>query len=119
SRSDIAENYFRRIEPDSEIERCAALLLPLAVQLSQLLKHFERSLRGEQRVGAIRREGAPMRHDAVADELIHDAVVLENDIGHRLQILVELLEQIDGIGALRQRGETADVGEEDGELFLL
>ena len=60
-----------------------------------------------------------MRHDAVADEFIDDAVITEDDVGHRLQILVELRQQLGGIGLFGERRETAHVGEEDGEFFLL
>ena len=59
-----------------------------------------------------------MRHNAVADEFIDDAIVAEYDVGHRLQILVQLSQQLDRIGFFGERGETPDVGKQDRQLLL-
>ena len=62
---------------------------------------------------------APVGEDSVADELVGDALVFENDVSHLGEVFVEQRDQLHGIGAFAERGEVAHVREEDGQLALL
>src|ERR1700687_1992158 len=59
---------------------------------------------------------APQAHDRVADELVEDAVVLEEDVHHQLEVVVHHLDHFLRGQLFRDAGESADVAEEDGEL---
>ena len=58
-------------------------------------------------------------HHGVADELVDGAAVLEGDLRHLGEILVEQERDLLRLQALRGRGEILDIGEEDGELLAL
>ena len=53
------------------------------------------------------------RHDHVADELVHGALVGEHDRHHRGEVLIELPDDRFGLAAFGDRREPADVGEEN------
>ena len=63
---------------------------------------------------------APEGHDRVADVLVErPPVARHDDVGHRRQVLVQELEEHVRVELLRERGEAADVGEEDRQLALV
>src|SRR5262249_36614125 len=113
ARPDVAEDYLRGVESDAYIKWRKTVDFPVAIKLPELFDHLEGGAGGQHGVRTVRCEGAAVRHDAIANELVHDAVVLEDDIGHSFQILVELLEQAHGIGFLGKGRKTSHVGEED------
>ncbi len=56
-----------------------------------------------------------MRHQAVADEFVERAAIGEHDAHHPVEIFVELLDELDRVGALGERGKAAQIGEEHGD----
>ena len=78
------------MQADSDIEGRLADFRPFRVQLVKAGHHVQGGLRRQFGVRLIRSECAPVCHDAIADELVDNAVVTEDDIGHRFQIFVEL-----------------------------
>src|SRR4051812_40293350 len=64
-------------------------------------------------------KGTPMREDPVPDEFVDNPLVLEDDLRHSCQVLVEQRDQLHGRSSFGQGGETADVAEEDREFALL
>src|SRR3954468_13481344 len=63
-----------------------------------------------------RSEGAPMREDPIADEFIHDALVLEYGFRHRSEVLIQERDQLHRRRSLGERREVTHVTEEDSEL---
>ena len=64
-------------------------------------------------------EGPPIGENSVANEFIHDAVMLEDDFCHGGQVFVQQRDQFDGVRLLGDGGEIAYVGKKDGQLALL
>ena len=58
-------------------------------------------------------------HDGVADVLVDDPVLFHHDADHLAEVLVEQAHELLRVHALAQRGEAADVGEQDGDLERL
>ena len=56
------------------------------------------------------------RHDLVADIFVDVAVVLGDEVGQALEVVVEHLDHRLGIARFGERGVAADVGEEDRHL---
>jgi hypothetical protein len=52
----------------------------------------------------------------VSDDFVDHPAVIDHDAGNALEILVERCHQIFGVGAMRRRGETLDVGEQCADL---
>ena len=69
-------------------------------------------------VGLIQRR-AEYGHDGIADIFVQEPVVLEDDVRHRRQILVEKMDQLLRRQALRNRCKPLDIGEEHRERFLV
>ncbi len=77
--------------------------------------HIEAGEAGVAGVGFTIGEGAgPERHDGVADEFIHDAMVVADDLGCRREVSVEEVDESIGGELLPDGAETGNIGEEDG-----
>ena len=70
-------------------------------------------------MGRIVERRIPEGHDGVAHVFVDSALLLEDDIGQRRQVLVEEGGELDGREALGQRGERTDVAEHQRQLALL
>ena len=92
---------------------------PARVQPLQLGHHRQRAVGGAAGVVGRGERRAPERHHRVADELVERAAVVEDDLRHRAQVLVQHGHHLLGGELLRERGEAADVAEEDGERHAL
>ena len=66
-------------------------------------------------VGRRERRG-PEAHERVADIFVDGRARLEEDIGHRSQEAVEKRGDLLRVHVLRERGEAADIAEQDGDL---
>ena len=72
-----------------------------------------------RRVGRIADRRAEKRHHRVAHELVERAVLLEDDVGHVIEVVVEHPHHLVGGRVLGIAGEPGDVGEQDGQLARL
>ena len=63
--------------------------------------------------------GAPQKAMTASPMYLSSVPPFEDDVGHRREVLVEEGDQRLGVERLGDRGEAADVGEEDGQLPLL
>ena len=61
---------------------------------------------------------AEERHDAIADELVEPPAGLLDRPPHRVEIAVQDEHDVVGQPPLGERGEAADIGEQDGDLTL-
>ena len=88
-RTDIARHYVAGINADAHLETGLAGGGLARVELGQCALHADCDL--DCIVSILRRrEGrTEHRHEGVADELVEDAVVLEYDLDHRAEILVQ------------------------------
>ncbi len=57
-------------------------------------------------------------HHLVAHEFVHVAVVLQDDLGLKVEVAVEDAHDLIRLHAFAQSGEAADIGEEEGELTV-
>ena len=58
-------------------------------------------------------EGAEGHHQAVTQEFVHPAVVPDCDLDHALEVLVQQADYLFRAALFGERGEAANVGEED------
>jgi len=92
-RAHVADDHVAGIEADANMQLRLALGDPFPVQLAQHTHHFDGRPGREHRVVVLRNRRAPECHDLVADVFIERPVIFKNDVGHRLQILVEVLDE--------------------------
>ena len=85
---------------------------PLRVQHVQPLRHRERRLHRVIRVRLVVQRRAEQRHHHVADELVERAAVLEHDLDHPREVLVQLRDERFRLAALGDRREAAHVREQ-------
>ena len=62
---------------------------------------------------------AEERQDRVADVLVDGRAMLEGDLRHLSQVVVEQAGQLLGFKIIGRRGEISDVGEEHGQLLAV
>ena len=88
------------------------------VHLLQDLDLPEGAFARKQGVIRLGQRGAPETHDLVAHVLVQRPVVLEDEVRHRRQVHVEVVDELLRGQAFRERGEPADVGEEHRQLLV-
>jgi hypothetical protein len=84
----------------------------LVTELCHHRQDFERRADSTLCVAFCRDRRSPYRHHRVADELLDDTAVAEDDRPRPLEIFREELPHLFGIARLRQRREADEVGEE-------
>ena len=83
-----------------------------AVELLERLQHRDRARDRLERRVVDRDRRAEQADDLVADELVERAGVLEEDVDHHLEVLVERVDDLLRRATVRHRREAADVGEQ-------
>jgi hypothetical protein len=101
-RPDVAAHHLAGGQPDADLDRDLAAGATALVEGGEPRLHLERRIHGADGVGRRPREGRPEdRHDRVADELVEDAAVLEDDVHHHGEVVVEHLHDLVGADVLR------------------
>jgi hypothetical protein len=88
----------------------------LCIEAHDLL-HRQGGIAGPHRMIFMRQRGAEQRHDAVAHDLIHGALVLMNRGHHPLKHRVEELARLLGIAIGQQLHGAFQIGKQDRDLF--
>ncbi len=104
---------------ETHAQRWQTFGLPALVESRQHLAHGQRALDGVARVFRVVERGAEDREDGVADEVVDHAATGEDRRRHRVEVLGQARRHLFGRHALGQRGEAAQVREEDGDLAAL
>ncbi len=86
--------------------------------LSQDLDLLERALAGQEGMIRLRQRRAPEAHDLVPDVLVQRPRVIQDEVRHGGEVQVEVVDQLLRRHALREGRESADVGEEYGQLLV-
>jgi hypothetical protein len=107
------------VEPLPDLEGDAAPPLQVVAQLVQPPLDAERGVGGPLGMLFVRDRGAEERHDAVAEELVHRALVAVDLVQHQLERLVHQHVGVLGVELRGQRREARDVGEQDRHLLAL
>ena len=107
------------VEPDADLH-VDALRAPqlLGVPAHRLL-HAQRRVAGAHRVVLVGERRAEQRHDAVAHDLVHGALVAMHGLHHPLEHGIEELARLLGIAVGEQLHRALEVGEEHGDLLAL
>lgn len=58
--------------------------------------------------------GSPDGHDGIADKFVESAFVSKDDIDQKLEVFVEIGDELFGVVAFAHGGEATDIGEHDG-----
>ena len=104
------------MQPDPDLQGRLPVGDAFGIELLELQLHLDGGVDRARRVVRPAHRGAPQAHQGVSDELVEDAAVLEEDVDHQLEIVVEHLDHFLRGQLLAHRGEAADVAEEDGQL---
>ena len=117
--ADAADDDEPAVEALAHLEGQRPLALQVASIRLQRALDAERGAHGPLRVILVRDGRAEERHDAVAEELVHGAVV-PVDLGqHEVERALHQRMHVLGIEPRRQRGEAGDVHEEHRDLLAL
>src|ERR1700687_339391 len=116
--ADVAGEDFAGIEADADGDRPPALTAPLGVEPGDPALHGDRRLDCPVGVIAASQGRPPERHHRVADELVERPAVLEDHGDHLGEVLGEQAGDLVRAHLLGERGEAADVGEQDDDFAL-
>src|SRR5262249_23464961 len=81
--------------------------------------HSQRGVAGAYRVVLMGERGAEQRHDPVAHDLIHRALVVMNRLHHALEHRIQELARLLGVAIGEKLHRPSEVGEEHGDLLAL
>ena len=117
--ADVAGDDGGGVDADAEGERRAAFGGEFAVEGGEGFAHAEGGADGA--VGAVGDidGGAEERHDFGADVFVDDAALAFDFGAHAVEVAVEEGEEFGRREGFAERGEAAQVGEEDGDLAFL
>ena len=99
-----------------KVHRLAEPSRPLIAETRAAVEHVERGVERALRIVLVGDRRAEHRHDGIAHELLHEAVVARDRLGEGLEQRVLERAHLLGVEPLGQRGETGDIGEEHGHL---
>src|SRR5215213_4772540 len=120
--AEIADRAIAGVDADAAAQRrLDAGVAPGAGELADALLHGERHRDAGERVllDAAALGVAEEHHDCVADIFVDRRAVLERDLRHLGQVVVEELGQVLGFHLVGGLGEAGDVGEADRQLLAL
>ena len=117
--ADGAHDDLAGVQADADLDR-DALAPPevLGVLLDGLL-HPERGIAGPDGVVLVGERRAEERHDPVAHDLVHGALVAVDGLHHALEDGVEEFSRLLGVAVGEELHRALEVGEEDGDLLAL
>ena len=95
------------------------VLSQLLVQIIEAPAHLEGNSDGAFRMVLLRVRRSEHCHDAITDEFVQRAVVLENDIRHAREIVVQKLANFERLHFLGHGRETNDIRKNHRDLELL
>jgi hypothetical protein len=108
-----------QVEPYTDLDLAA-------VRASDLLRigpdprlHVERRVAGPDGMIFVGEGGAEERHDAIAHDLVDDALVLMNRLDHALEDRIDEISRFLGIAVREHLHRSFQVGEEDRDLLAL
>ena len=114
--AEATRHHRPRVKADVERHRLAEPPLPLPAERRGALQHVQRRPHRPLRVVLVGHRRAEHRHDRVAHELLHEAVIARDRLGQRVEERgLEGAHHL-GVEPLGQRGEAGQIGEEDGDL---
>jgi hypothetical protein len=115
--ADRADHDLAGVEPDADLHRHAmrASLL-VGVSIDRLL-HPQRGVARADGVVFVRNRRAEQRHDPVAHDLVHRALVAVDGVHHVPEHRVEDLARFLGIAVGQQLHRALEIGEQDGHLL--
>ena len=115
----VAHDHGTGVDADADDEVRHFHLVPDRLKGVDFPHHIQGGPAGPLGVVFLGHRRAPDGHDRVADVLVQDAVVGEDDGRHLIQVGVEGMGEDLRLQPLGDGGEAANVGEEDGQLLLL
>jgi hypothetical protein len=98
---------------DADVDLHAAAGPLAGVEGTQAAPHAAGGAHRPDRVVRAADRRSEYRHDPVADELVEGALLGEDLLDHRPEVVVEELDDLLRLQALADGGEVADVGKED------
>ena len=117
-RAHVADGSHTGVEPDADVEIWLVLRPPLLPELGDPAHHLERGTTGSDGMAGLDEWRAPEGHHRVADIFVERARVVEHDLGHIGEILIEQKGQLLRVELLGDAGEAADIAKHDGDFVL-
>ena len=117
--ADGAHDDLAGVQPDADLDHGRVRASHLLRVLLHALLHPERRVAGPHGVVLVGERRAEERHDPVAHDLVHRALVAVDRLHHPLEHGVEELARLLGIAVGQQLHRALEVGEEHGDLLAL
>ena len=107
------------VEADADLDRHAVRAADLLGVLLHRLLHPQRGVAGAHGVILVGERRAEQRHDAVAHDLVHRALVAVDGLHHPLEHGVEDFARLLGVAVGEQLHRALEVGEQHRHLLAL
>jgi hypothetical protein len=117
--ADGADHDLARVNADPDVDERAVFAASLLGIAPDLLLHPEGGIAGAHRVVLVGDGGAEKRHDAVAHDLVHGALVAVHGFHHQVEDRIQELPRFFGVAVGEQLHGALEVGEQDGDLLAL
>jgi hypothetical protein len=117
--ADRSDDDVARVEAHPDLDRHPVGLEDLARVAGEGGLHPERGIAGAHGVILMRDRRAEQRHDPIAHDLVHRALVPVHGFHHQLEHGVEDLPRLLGVAVGEQLHRTLEVGEEHRDLLAL
>ena len=117
--ADGAHDDLARVEPDPDLHVHAVRVARLLRVAHHQLLHPERRIARPDGVVLVGERRAEQRHDPVAHDLVHRALVAMDRVHHVLEHRIEELARVLGIAVGQQFHRTLQVREQHGDLLAL
>src|SRR5713101_6467645 len=112
ARVDHAENYFARVDPDTDLDPRSALLFELLAATAKRVAHRHRRVQRPLRMVLVSDRRPEQREDAIAGRLHDVTVVAMRRVDHQLQRGVDNRASLFRIEVAHQLGRTLDIREQ-------
>ncbi len=117
--ADLADHHLARVEADARREADTMFALHLGGVARNRIAQVQRRVAGAARVILVRDRRAEQRHDAVAGELVDEALEALDPVGEDLEKAVHDLRPLFRVELLGQLHRALHVGEQHGDLLAL
>ena len=116
---DGAHDHLARVEADADVQRDAVSGPDLLGVAADRVLHPERGIARAHRVVLVGEGRAEQRHDPVAHDLVHRALVVVDGVHHPLEDRVQQRPRLLGIPVGQELQRAPEVGEEHRDLLAL
>ena len=112
ARAHVAHDHVAGVDPHPAAQHRPSLAPPNPGELLEAVLHLQRGMAGIGRMVIVIYRRAEFRHDRIPFVLIDDPIILQDELSHLAEILIDQHHQLAGRQAFRDGGKAGHIGEQ-------